>query len=120
MNAISPNFGRSPANLPVEKKPRRGPDPWQNSAQLLDTDIVSFCAKVPELQALAFALADHGHIFLGQVIRLTPYTAIDLADGHHVFVLALRRLLQQNGLDLGSGSSSWSEPVSVTADFDVE
>jgi hypothetical protein len=87
---------------------------------LLDTDIVSFCAKQPQLREFAFALADHGHIFVGHVICLTPYTALDLADGHHASVSTLRRLLQQNGADLGSRSAGWLAPVSVAADFDIE
>ncbi|MHA6288194.1 hypothetical protein [Maricaulis sp. CAU 1757] len=79
-------------------------------AQLLDTDIISFCAGHYRLTELAFTLADHGHVHVGQVAQLTPATVRDLADGDQAQVLRLRRLLIQSDLDFGLVFETWQAP----------
>jgi len=86
---------------------------------LLDTDIVSFCAPYPSVCELAFTLADHGHIYLGHVVTLSDYTITDLADGQKELTRQLRQLIQRAGFDLGMELEDWVQPGHDT-DEDID
>ncbi|MFS2318945.1 hypothetical protein RMQ97_13490 [Maricaulis sp. D1M11] len=79
--------------------------------ELLDLDIVSFCARRPDLTELAFTLADHGHVYLGDVVRLSEYTVLDLANGRRDQATMLRLMLNQCGLRLDLPSPDWQAPA---------
>lgn len=85
---------------------------WQNSRRCpeVDLDILTFCARTPHLVELAFALADHGHVHVGQVARLSEFTVIDLADGRRDLVDALARLLRRCCLEYGMRLEGWTPP----------
>ncbi|MAC39653.1 MAG: hypothetical protein CMH93_09050, partial [Oceanicaulis sp.] len=53
----------------------------REARRLLDRDMLTFCARQPQLAELAFTLADHGHTHVGHVASLTFFTILDLAGG---------------------------------------
>ncbi len=75
-----------------------------------DQDIISFCARAPHLLELAFSLADHGHIYAGQVARLSIFTIGDLAGGDRQIAEQMRVHLQRHGLDTGMRLDGWDAP----------
>jgi len=87
--------------------------------EILDTDIVSFCALSPSIFELAFTLADHGHIYLGQVVTLSAYTITDLANGKKELTQQLRKLIQCADLDFDMKLNSWTPPGNDT-DEDID
>lgn len=80
--------------------------------RLLDRDILTFCARQPQLSELAFSLADHGHTHVGHVVQLTFFTVVDLAGGDRDLAGDLRHRLQHAGLDIGIGLPGWDAPAS--------
>ena len=86
---------------------------WQNSRRCpeVDQDILTFCARTPHLVELAFALADHGHVYVGQVVRLSEFTVLDLANGRKDLVFALTRLLRRCCLKFDMELPGWSPPL---------
>lgn len=80
------------------------------AARLLDRDILSFCARQPHLVELAFTLADHGHVHVGDVARLSPFTVADLAGGNRSLADELQHRLRHAGLDFGLALEDWTPP----------
>lgn len=78
--------------------------------QVLDQDILSFCARSPHLVELAFTLADHGHTHVGHVVRLTEFTLTDMANGEPSLARDLRLRLQKCGLDTAMQLEGWQAP----------
>lgn len=81
------------------------------ATHLLDRDILSFCARQPHLVELAFTLADHGHIHVGDVARLSPFTVADLAGGNRGLADELQHRFRHAGLDFGLELEDWTPPV---------
>ena len=78
--------------------------------EIADLDIVSFCRSRSDLLDLAYALADHGHIYIGEVIKLNAYTVLDLADGRIRKVRDLERMLVHHGLHFDLILQGWAPP----------
>ena len=78
----------------------------------VNEDILSFCARSPHLVDFAYKLADHGHLFVGQVARLSRYTLMDIAGGRQELAEQLRMRLQRDGLDCDMHLEGWTPPSS--------
>lgn len=83
----------------------------REARRLLDRDMLSFCARQPQLAELAFTLADHGHTHVGHVAGLTFFTILDLADGNRALADALQHRLRRAGLDTGLSLPDWQAPA---------
>lgn len=86
----------------------------RDAARLLDRDILSFCARQPQLRELAFVLADNGHTHVGHVVQLTFFTIVDLAGGERQVAEELRHRLRHAGLDTELTLSGWTAPAGDT------
>ena len=82
----------------------------------VNEDILSFCSRSPHLVDFAYRLADHGHLFVGQVARLSSFTLADIAGGRRELAEQLRLRLQSDGLDSGMRLDGWNPPGNVTDD----
>jgi hypothetical protein len=86
----------------------------RNAERLLERDILSFCARQPQLRELAFVLADNGHTHVGHVVQLTFFTVVDLAGGDRQLAEELRYRLRHAGLDTGLNLPGWTAPAGDT------
>lgn len=82
----------------------------------VNEDILSFCSRSPHLVDFAYQLADHGHVFVGQVARLSNFTLADIAGGQSELAEQLRLRLQRDGLDSGMMLEGWRPPGDATDD----
>ena len=96
-----PAHNRLSETVPLDREARRR----------LDRDILTFCARQPQLRELAFTLADHGHTHVGHVVQLTAFTVIDLAGGDRALASELQHRLQHAGLDIGLSLPDWQAPA---------
>jgi len=83
----------------------------RDAERLLDRDILSFCARQPQLRELAFVLADNGHTHVGHVAQLTFFTVIDLAGGDRELAGEMRHRLRHAGLDTDLSLPGWAAPA---------
>ncbi|MDM7985366.1 MAG: hypothetical protein QUV02_13035 [Maricaulis sp.] len=91
---------------------------WNQSRNnpTVNEDILSFCSQSPHLVDFAYRLADHGHVFVGQVVRLSAYTLADIAGGQRELADQLRLRLQRDGLDSGMYLDGWTPPPDISDD----
>jgi|GEM_PF-2848770 len=82
----------------------------RDAERRLDRDILSFCARQPQLRELAFVLADNGHTHVGHVAQLTFFTVVDLAGGDRQTAEEMRHRLRHAGLDTGLSLPGWHAP----------
>lgn len=83
----------------------------REARRLLDRDMLTFCARQPQLAELAFTLADHGHTHVGHVVGLTFFTILDLAGGDRALADELQHRLRHAGLDTGLSLPDWQPPT---------